>query len=97
MEPIQSNVNVVIQHYACVILVFHRSFLSGSQPYVNINGQLHRAPSRDYTDFARPNPLRSSRDRLTPEPEIPPREWEPRRLEHDERPATEVNYVSHLV
>lgn len=67
------------------------------QPYVNINGQLHRAPSRDYTDFARPNPLRSSRDRLTPEPEIPPREWEPRRLEHDERPATEVNYVSHLV
>lgn len=67
------------------------------QPYVNINGQLHRAPSRDYSDFQRPNPLRSSRDSLTPEPEMPPRQWEPRRPEPDNRSAPEMNYVSYLV
>ncbi|XP_068687443.1 protein turtle homolog B-like isoform X1 [Montipora foliosa] len=67
------------------------------QPYVNINGQLHRAPSRDYSDFQRPNPIRSSRDSLTPEPEMPPRQWEPRRPEPDNRSAPEMNYVSYLV
>ncbi|CAH3167452.1 unnamed protein product [Pocillopora meandrina] len=66
------------------------------QPYINIHGQLVRPPSQDSDGFRRPESLRSSRNTLTPEPELPPNQWQPRGSEPEEK-APEINYVSYLV
>ena len=81
-----------------LLLLFNKIFLVfGPQPYVNIHGQLVRPSSRDSDDFRRPESLRSSRDALTPEPETPSPQWQPRGNEPDNRGAPEINYVSYLV
>ncbi|XP_078379822.1 hemicentin-2-like isoform X2 [Oculina patagonica] len=68
-----------------------------TRPYVNVHGQLVRPSSQDSDGFRRPESLRSSRNTLTPEPEIPPNQWQPRGSESDDRGAPEINYVSYLV
>ena len=72
-------------------------FVFPSQPYVNIHGQLVRPPSRESDEFLRPESLRSSRDALTPEPEMPVRPRQPRGSEFDDRGEPEINYFSYLV
>lgn len=67
------------------------------QPYVNIHGQLVRPPSRESDEFLRPDSLRSSRDALTPEPEMPVRPRQPRGSGLDDRGEPEINYFSYLV
>ncbi|XP_073256452.1 uncharacterized protein [Porites lutea] len=67
------------------------------KPYVNIHGQLVRPPSRESDEFLRPESLRSSRDALTPEPEMPVRPRQPRGSEFDDRREPEINYFSYLV
>ena len=72
-------------------------FVFPPQPYVNIHGQLVRPPSRESDEFLRPESLRSSRDALTPEPEMPVRPRQPRGSEFDDRGEPEINYFSYLV
>ena len=72
-------------------------FVFPPQPYVNIHGQLVRPPSRESDEFLRPESLRSSRDTLTPEPEMPVRPRQPRGSEFDDRREPEINYFSYLV
>ena len=72
------------------------TFSSMLKPYINIHGQLVRPPSQDSDGFRRPESLRSSRNTLTPEPELPPNQWQPRGSEPEEK-APEINYVSYLV
>ena len=72
-------------------------FVFPPQPYVNIHGQLVRPPSRESDEFLRPESLRSSRDALTPELEMPVRPRQPRGSEFDDRREPEINYFSYLV
>jgi hypothetical protein len=67
------------------------------QPYFNVHGQLVRPALQDSRDVQRPESSRTTQNTLSPDPDIPLNEVQPRGSESEDGGEQDIDYVTYVV